>query len=163
MGNPLMSPRIYAQVTGIALAAIALLGIVLSTMGQGGHAGIFCQEAVFCEGEAAESSFLGFDWTHNVVHVLLAAVALFVGFSSKRHRAATYAKVFGTVYVALAIVGFIPPVANLLDTLLALHLELGENLVHLLIGGWGVVTGFFGATQPHTKDAATATTRARRA
>lgn len=140
MANALMEPKTYAKITGLALAAVALLGIVLSAMGDGGRFGLFCSGgAMTCDGEAAEGSFLGFDWGHNIVHVVLAAVALGVGFAASAPIASLYAKVFGIVYAALGVAGFFVKDLGLL------HLELGENLVHLLIGGWGIVVGFMGA------------------
>lgn len=144
MANPMTNAKTYAQITGIALAAVAVLGIVLSAMGTDGMYGLFCNEpsATTCEGTAAEKSFLGFDWTHNILHVVLAAIALYVGFAATPSLASTYAKVFGIVYLGLGVVGFIQP------NLAILHLELGENLVHVLIGAWGVVAGFMGTTGP---------------
>lgn len=141
MGNRLLDPKLHAQVVGIALAAIAVLGIILSLVGADGHFGFFCDGAVTCDGEeAAEDSFLGFDWGHNLVHVLLAAIALTVGYTVYSRMARTYAQVFGIVYAALGLFGF------LVADLFILHLEPGENLLHLLIGAWGIAAGFFGAT-----------------
>lgn len=155
MANPITNAKTYAQITGIALAAVAVLGIVLSLMGTDGMYGLFCSEpsATTCKGEAAETSFLGFDWTHNIVHVVLAAIALYVGFAAPANYVGTYAKVFGIVYLALGVAGFF--VADLG----ILHLELGENLVHLVIGLWGVVAGFMGTTTPTTGGPATTPTR----
>lgn len=154
MANPITNPKAYAQITGIALAAVALLGIVLSLMGTDGMYGLFCNEptATTCTGEASEKSFLGFDWTHNIVHVVLAAIALYVGFAAPGNYVATYAKVFGPVYFLLGIVGFVAA------DLTILHLEIGENLVHLVIGLWGIVAGYMGAPGPTP----TATTPTRR-
>ena len=142
MANPIMNAKTYAQITGIALAATAVLGIILSAMGEGGMYGLFCSEptATTCEGTASENSFLGFDWTHNILHVVLAAVALMVGYSAYSRMAVTYAKVFGIVYALLGVLGFF------MTSLGPLHLELGENLIHLVIGAWGIVAGFFGTT-----------------
>lgn len=125
MANNLLSPVTYARITGIALAAVALLGIVMSA----------------AAGGAFVAGFLEFDWTHNIVHVALAGAALAAGFAASGAYAAIYAKIFGIVYAALAVVGFIAP-----DILgfIGLHLELGENLVHLLIGVYGIAAGFMG-------------------
>lgn len=139
MTNPLLNAKLHAQVVGIALAAVAVLGIILSLVGAGGHFGFFCPDAVVCDGaEAAEGSFLGFDWGHNLVHVLLAAIALTVGYTAYSRLARTYAQVFGIVYLALGVFGLF------ISDLFILHLELGENLLHMVIGAWGVAAGFFG-------------------
>lgn len=142
MANPITNPKMYAQITGIALAAIAVLGIVLSAMGTSGSYGLMCKDTTTCDTkETANNSFLGFDWTHNVLHVVLAIVALAVGYGTMSGTVvAGYAKAFGIVYVALGALGFF------MADLGILHLELGENLVHLVIGAWGIAAGFFGAT-----------------
>lgn len=145
MANPIMNATWYARITGIALLTIALLGIVLSSIGENGEYGLFCDGGkMTCEGASAADSFLAFDWTHNIVHVLLAAAALYVGFAATANVATLYAKVFGVVYAALGVTGFFAA------DLAIMHLELGENLVHLLIGAWGIVAGFFGATTGNT-------------
>jgi hypothetical protein len=123
MANPIWNTRMYAKITGYAVAAVALLGIILNSMGSPNLLG---------------ENFLAFDWTHNIVHVVLAAIALYVGFAATDAMCTMYAKAFGVVYTLLGVTGFF--VADLG----ILHLELGENLVHLVIGGWGVVAGFFG-------------------
>lgn len=164
MANPIGNAKTYAKITGIALGAIALLGIVLSSIGDEGRYGFFCSGTVngqnvpdasktTCEGEATgmeetaggvtvkATSFLAFDWTHNVLHVVLAAVALYVGFGPVGAAMTTnYARYFGIVYLALGVLGFFVPALG------PLHLELGENVIHLLIGGWGAYAGFFGTT-----------------
>ena len=118
---------VYWRTSGIALAAVAALGIIMSLMSAG----------------AFISGFLEFDWTHNIVHVVLAALALTLGFTTAGASVSRLmAKIVGIVYLLLGILGFIPPVVTLLSDMLGLHLELGENLVHLLIGAWGVVAGF---------------------
>lgn len=127
MTNPVMDPKWYARVTGFALAATALLGIVMEMATDGDFI----------------AGFLEFDWTHDILHVVLAAAAIGAGFAAGGSYAQLYAKIFGVVYTGLAVAGFIAP--DLLS-FLGVHLELGENLVHLVIGGWGIVTGFFGAT-----------------
>ena len=127
MANPLLDTRMYAKITGIALAAVALLGIVLNAVNQPNLLG---------------ANFLAFDWTHNILHVVLAAVALYVGFAGTPNICNLYAKVFGIVYAGLGVAGFFW--TGLGPTML--HLELGENLVHIVIGLWGIVAGFFGTT-----------------
>lgn len=118
---------VYWKVSGVALAAVAALGILLNAIGQGGLLG----------------GFLSFDWTHNIVHVLLAAIALTMGFGSASVATQKMAaKVFGVVYLGLAIVGFLSGTIFGLGTLLGLHLEIGENLVHLALGAWGAYVGF---------------------
>ena len=151
MANPILDTRMYAKITGIALAAIALLGIVLNAVGTPDLLG---------------ANFLAFDWTHNILHVVLAAAALYVGFMGTPNICNLYAKVFGIVYAGLGITGFVAG-ADVLKVI-GLHLELGENLVHVVIGLWGIVAGFFGTTTgtttptPTTKTAPAPTTPMRK-
>lgn len=120
--------RLYWRVSGVALAAVAALGILLVAIGQPALLG---------------KGFLAFDTTHNLVHVLLAVVALGLGFSSVEASVSkALAKVVGIVYLGLGLVGFVPAVVTGLNGLLGLHLELGENLVHLVLGAWGAYAGF---------------------
>lgn len=132
--NPIANVNLYWRVSGIALAAVALLGIIVNAVG-GNNA--YVPDVAFME------SFLVFDWTHNVVHVVLAAIALTFGFGSFSDAlSANMAKIIGVTYLGLGVLGFVPAVVDGLDSLLALHLETGENLVHLTIGAWGAYAGF---------------------
>ncbi|MDX1612539.1 MAG: hypothetical protein R3185_09220 [Candidatus Thermoplasmatota archaeon] len=128
--NPIADVVVYWRVSALALLAVALLGTALNiALGTGAW--------------IVDPGFLTFDWTHNVVHYLLAATAGVFGFTglARKKIAATMAVVVGVVYLGLGIVGFIPGVVSGLDGLLGLHLELGENLVHLLLGGWATYAG----------------------
>ena len=120
--NPLIDPAVYWRVSAFALTAVALLGIVLNAMDQATLLG---------------SNFLAFDWSHNVLHVVLAGAAFLFGFANlPTNLVRTFAIVFGFVYGGLGVLGFF--VADLG----IIHLELGENLVHLALGAWGLVAGF---------------------
>lgn len=122
-GNPVLNPTVYWRASAFALTAVALLGIVLNATGNGDLLG----------------GFLTFDWPHNVLHVVLAAAAFLFGFASLPANAVrTFAIVFGAVYAGLGILGF------LVADLGPIHLEVGENLVHLLLGAWGLAAGFGG-------------------
>jgi hypothetical protein len=123
--NPIKNPVTYWRVSAIALGAVAVLGILLNSIGQS---------------ELLGANFLAFDWTHNIVHVVLAAVAAVFGFGNLGAGITkTMAIVFGFVYAGLGILGFIAG-----DALsgIGLHLELGENLVHIILGAWALTAGF---------------------
>lgn len=127
--NPIANLRLYWRLSGVALAGVAALGIVLNL--------------IYVEPFLGDPSFLLFDWTHNVLHVVLAAIALTFGFGRfAEATSAMMAKVIGVTYLALGALGFVPAVADALDSLLGLHLELGENLIHLTLGAWGAYAGF---------------------
>lgn len=126
--------EIYWKTSALALSAVAFLGIVVNLVG-GNDA--YIPDVEFM------TSVLVFDWTHNVVHVLLAALAGVFGFGSFDEAvSATAAKTIGIVYLALGVLGFVPAVAAALDSLLGLGLEAGENAIHLALGAWGTYAGF---------------------
>jgi hypothetical protein len=125
--NPVVDPTTYWRVSAFTLLAVALLGTVLNLVG---------------EPDLLGAGFLAFDWTHNIVHFVLAAVALLFGFANLPGGAVKgFAIAVGAVYLGLGALGFVPAVADGLDDALLLHLELGENLVHVLLGAWGLVAG----------------------
>lgn len=120
--NPVMNPTVYWRVSAFALTAVALLGIVLNAMNEGALLG---------------ANFLAFDWSHNILHVVLAGAAFLFGFGNLPTKLVrTFAIVFGFVYAGLGVLGFMVAEVG------PIHLELGENLVHLLLGAWGLVAGF---------------------
>lgn len=117
-----LSAKAYWKITGPVLALVALLGIGLALAGV----------------PRLLPGFLEFDAVHNVLHVALAALALTLGYgAASAALAKTAAKVVGVVYLALGVVGFF--LANVFGLL---HLEIGENLIHLALGAWGVAAGF---------------------
>lgn len=117
---------LYWKITAPVLGAVAALGFVLNLLGAG----------------AFLPHFLEFDLAHNVVHLLLAGIAAYLGFGAPGSLAKTMAKVVGVVYLALAAVGFLSANVFGIGSLLGLHLELGENLIHLVLGGWAAYAGF---------------------
>ena len=120
--NPVTDPGVYWRFSAFALTVAALLGIVLAAMGQGDLLG---------------RGFLAFDSSHNILHVVLAGAAFLFGFGNLPARLTRlFAIGFGFVYGALGVLGFF--VADLG----VIHLELGENLIHLALGAWGLVAGF---------------------
>ena len=75
---------------------------------------------------------------HNIVHLLTAAIALYLGFAGSPEGAKTFCVVFGAIYLLLGILGFAAPgvVASIIG-----HpgpVSSGDltpdNAVHLLLG-----------------------------
>lgn len=114
-----MTAKLYCRIAGVLLLLVGVLGVL--GVGIPGYLTI---------NEPAEIA----------VHFVTGALATYAGFSSGGYgRAATlYAQVFGVVYLLLTIVGFIAP-----DLPLGIHFDLGCNLVHLVLGLWGVYVGYF--------------------
>jgi hypothetical protein len=134
--NPILDPILYWRVSALALTAVAILGIVMASIYGGGEATAKDQLFAF-HGEHA----LGFTWTHNVIHVVLAVAAFVFGFANVPARVAKVAAiVFGVVYGGLGIVGFL--YTNPLGDGLALNLGYTLNAVHLLLAAWALLAGF---------------------
>lgn len=118
------TPKVYAQLTGVVVGIVAVLGFLLTWTNNADLLG----------------SWLVFDNTHNIAHVVLAAVALYVGFGgASASLQKNYAIVFGAVYALLGIAGFFTA------SILGIGLEVGENLIHLVVGALGLYAGTMGA------------------
>ena len=119
-----MNPVLYWRINAILVSAVAILGIILTAIDQADLLG---------------KNFLAFDWTHNILHVVLAAAAFTFGFANVPGRMLKmFAIVFGVVYLGLGVLGFV--IGNA-ESLGPITLELGENLVHILLGGWALLVG----------------------
>src|SRR5262249_1718061 len=104
--------RLYAQVLGAVLLLVGILGFVPGLAPDGNLLGIFAV-----------------DGTHNVIHLLSGAVGLAAGFAAGSRYARFYALVFGTVYAAVTIVGFVQGTT----VLGIIPVNLSDNLLHTLI------------------------------
>lgn len=74
---------------------------------------------------------------HNVIHLLTAAIALYLGFAGSYGAARTFALVFGAVYLLLGVLGFVAPglVAAVIGHPAVSAGELTpDNAVHVLLG-----------------------------
>jgi hypothetical protein len=132
--NPLL-PAGYFRATSLLLALIGVAGIVLALLGQ--------TRLLAFDGDASHAGFLTLTLTHSIVHLVLAAVAALLGFGTVAPNVVkTMAIAIGAVYALLGIVGFF--IVDPLGAGLSLSLGLGGNLVHILLGGLGLVAGVRG-------------------
>lgn len=121
-----LNPRVYWKVSAFALSAVALLGIVVN---------------IFAGNNEGIANFLKFDWTHNILHVVLAGAAFLFGFGNFSGQITkVFAIIFGFVYMGLGVVGLIGGLTFEIADLISL--ELGENLVHVVLGAWALTAGF---------------------
>jgi uncharacterized protein DUF4383 len=88
----------------------------------------------------AAPNLLGMHLTpiHNIIHLLTAAIALYLGFAGSAQGAKTFCAVFGAIYLLLGILGFAAP--NVVAQIIG-HpgpVTSGDltpdNAVHLLLG-----------------------------
>lgn len=75
-----------------------------------------------------------FDTTQNIIYLVLGLLGIAAGQSKK--AAKLFAQVFGPVYLIIGIVGFFVP------TMGSISLDVTENLLHLLLGIWGLIAAF---------------------
>lgn len=111
--------KTYAVVVGAVLLLVGILGFVVKTDLYGLH----------------------FNTTHNLVHLVSGAIALWAGLSGGGTAAKTFAHVFGVVYTLVAVAGF-AGVPAVLTTMLALNTQ--YNVIHLAVGLLGLWAGFTG-------------------
>jgi hypothetical protein len=106
--------KVYAQVVGIVLLLIGIVGLFSATL-------------------------LGVRTTvlHNLIHLVSGAIGAYTGFTGSGYRA--FAQIFGIVYALVGLIGFATP-----GTLSNLGVEVNTtyNLIHLVIGVWGLYAGF---------------------
>ena len=107
--------KLYARMTGLILLITGIMGFLTDNL----------------------LGLIQFDSVHNMIHLLIAAFALYVGFGTDDTRLPhLFAEVMGFVYVLLGLAGFMNPM--LFGLLGPFHLEPLENLLHLLLGLWGI-------------------------
>ena len=122
----LLEPRSFARGWAVVLAGLVFVGVTLELVGS----------PRFIPG------FLEFDWTHDLLHVVLLGLAIHFGWFARPIATRTYARVFGIGGLLVATIGSIPATAAAMHDATAWHSELGENVVHALLGAWGTVAGF---------------------
>ena len=104
--------KLYAQVLGIVLTAVGILGFIPALAPDGNLLGIFAINSA-----------------HNVVHLLSGIVGLAAGFLGTGQYARWYAGVFGAVYALVTVVGFI----QVTTVLGIIPVNLPDNLLHTAI------------------------------
>lgn len=113
--------KTFAKIFGVVFLAVGVLGFVPGITNDYMMLGIFHVNAV-----------------HNVVHLLSGAVALFAGFSSTNF-ARIYFRVFGVVYAAVALLGFVVGDGMLLGLI---SNNLADTLLHVVIAAAALYLGF---------------------
>ncbi len=115
--------RTVALVVGIVFVLVGILGFIPSLVSGGDLLGIFAVNAL-----------------HSIVHLLfgiLGIVAAYTGWPR------TYNRVFGVIYLLLAVLGFIPALSSNGLLLGIVAINTSDNFLHLVIGLVLAVVGFF--------------------
>ncbi|MDQ3855318.1 MAG: DUF4383 domain-containing protein [Chloroflexota bacterium] len=115
-----MPARLYAQVTGVVLLVLGVIGLFVG------------------------DRFLSLNSSliEDIVHIAAGAIAAYAGFVARDDAPAImYARVFGVVYLLLGILGFIAP--RLFGLFPAGNpLRVQDHIVHILLGLVGLAAGF---------------------
>jgi hypothetical protein len=121
--------QLYALVFGVTLVAAGILGFFYNASFATGDETLTNRDAVL--------GILDVNGWHNVVHILTGALGLAVAGSYGGARG--YAIGLGTVYIAIAIVGFAYGDGDSIISLIPVNTE--DNILHLLIGIAGIGAG----------------------
>lgn len=80
---------------------------------------------------------------HNIVHILTAIIALYMGFAASASAARTFCLAFGAIYLLLAVLGFIAPnvVASIIGAGHEMSASSPDHIVHLLLGAAFLIVG----------------------
>ena len=94
--------------------------------------------------------------THNLVHLISGAVALYFGFAATLSAARLFCIVFGIVYALLGVCGFLLGTGpdRMFEALSSLGLHLGtmDHIVHILLGVVFLIGGFLTRADVTTAD-----------
>lgn len=71
---------------------------------------------------------------HNLIHLVSGAIGAYIGFWGSGSR--SFAQIFGAIYTLVGVIGFITPSS------LGVPVNGVYNLIHLVIGVWGLWVGF---------------------
>lgn len=125
----ILEPVIYFRISAFVLAAVALLGFVLNATNNG-------------TALSYGNTFLNFTWSHDVVHLVLAAAAFLFGFASlPGNTVKLFAIIFGVVYLALGVAGFFVWNNPSSTDFGFLALTPALNVIHILLGGYAITAG----------------------
>jgi uncharacterized membrane protein len=94
-----------------------------------------------------------FDPAHDLFHLVTGAVALYAVFTEKEWLGTLSALGFGMVYLLLGVGGLLSPTLWGIGETIGLQLELVENIMHLIIGGFGLYVGLAQLNLPRWSEA----------
>lgn len=89
---------------------------------------------------------------HNIVHLLTAAIALYFGFIGSDAAARAFCQIFGVIYLALGVVGYIKP--NVVASIIQAHNVMEgqslapDNIVHIVVGAVFLIVGLLRSPKP---------------
>ena len=117
-GGEQVMDKLFAQVIGVLFLAMGVLGFVVPSLGM-----------------------IEFDATHSLIHVLFGLAGLYAGYGDTAW-VRDYVRVVGIGFLLFGLLGFMAKEVG------PVRLEPVENLMHLLIGILGLITGYFVTPEP---------------
>jgi hypothetical protein len=115
--------RTVALVVGIVFVLVGILGFIPSLVSGGDLLGIFAVNTL-----------------HSIVHLLFGILGIVAAYSGWPR---TYNRVFGVIYLLLAVLGFIPGLSSNGSLLGIVAINTADNFLHLVIGLVLAIVGFF--------------------
>lgn len=115
-----MSARLFAQVVGVVLLLLGVVGLLL--------------------GDTPLLGILNIDVVEDIIHLLTGAIFAYVGFGQRDEGLAkTVVGVLGIVYLLVGILGFIVP---MMFGLLPSGYSIFDNIIHLAIGILAILVAY---------------------
>jgi hypothetical protein len=115
-----MTARVYAQIVGVVVILIGVVGLILGDQSLGG--------------------LLNIDILEDIIHLVTGGLLAYVGFAHRDEGLArNVVGGLGVVYLLVGVLGFVIP---MLFGLLPHGYSIVDNLIHLALGVAGIVVGF---------------------
>ncbi len=116
-----MYARIYAQIIGVVLLLVGVVGLVL--------------------GNVVWLGILNVDIVEDIVHLITGGLLAYVGFGRvDQALTRTVVGVLGVIYLVVGVLGFVVP---MIFGLIPLGYTLFDNLLHLALGIVSIVLAWF--------------------
>lgn len=122
--------KTYTTVVGALLFIVGVLGFIPGLSTDNDHGSLLL-------------GFIQINPAQSVIHVVTGLVALGALASAREYYLRSYVRVFGVVYALVALWG-LPAFTGTYDGVLfgLIHVNIWTELVHVLIGAWGLYVGF---------------------
>jgi uncharacterized membrane protein HdeD (DUF308 family) len=91
--------------------------------------------------------------THNLIHLVSGALALYFGLKGTWESARTFCLIFGIIYVLLGVAGFLFGGADRMLNIIPNQLVLmtADHVVHIILGGIFIIGGLSRPVMAHTE------------
>jgi hypothetical protein len=122
--------RLFALVIGVVFLLVGVLGFLLNPSG-GELLGIFAVNVV-----------------HNLIHVVVGVLGIAAAYTG---RSRLFAQGLGVVYLLVGVLGLIPGLAPDGMLLGLVHINMADNILHLVVGALSALVGFTMIGQTQTR------------